>query len=570
MKKLILLPGFFLGLLNVSYAQWPAKYNGAGNGMDAVTGMVVDNSGNVYVTGYAYGGAATDNDYVTIKYNSGGVKQWTAKYNGPGSGSDVPNSIFVDNSGNVYVTGSSDALTGTFVDMDAATVKYNTAGVQQWAARYSGTIQRADAGNAVKVDASGNVYITGYTSVKPLGTKKFYLTIKYNSAGIQQWLQTFTGLARTNGKDDVAVGIALDGSGNVYVTGYIIAAASGYAGQKDYLTIKYNNAGVQQWTQQYNGPGNSFDIPSAIAADNVGNVVVTGYSVGSGFDYTTIKYNTSGVQQWLARYNGPASGSDIPYALALDASGNVYVTGGDQKIIYNSDFLTVKYNAAGVQQWASRYNGPKNDNDEGYALAVDGSGNVYVTGYVNGTSPSWDIATIKYNASGVQQWAKTYNGPKDSADVGNKIGVDGSGNVYVAGASTGSTSAWDYTIIKYSASGVQQASFARGSGSGILQAQPEASNVLALSVPRNFVLYQNYPNPFKGSTVIDYYLPKSSNVSIVISDALGRVVKEINNTNMPAGKYSVNVNGEKLHTGYYFYKIVTNEFTDTKRMLLIK
>ena len=159
-------------------------------------------------------------------------------------------------------------------------------------------------------------------------------------------------------------------SGNVYVTGSVFAG-TGYSGRTDYLTVKYNSAGVQQWKQQYNGPGNSFDYPTAIAADNAGNVIITGYSTGIDLDFATIKYNTNGVQQWIARYNGPANSSDIAYALTLDNAGNVYVTGSDQKVIYNSDFLTVKYNSSGVQQWTARYNGPANDNDESYALAVD-------------------------------------------------------------------------------------------------------------------------------------------------------------------------------------------------------
>src|SRR5678816_4513064 len=159
MKKLYLLScaTVLFSQTMVLAQQWVKRVNGTGNSMDAITAMAVDKAGNVYVTGYSFSGA-NDNDYVTIKYNSSGVQQWLARYNGPGSGSDVPASVFVDNSGYVYVTGSSDALPGTYIDNDAATVKYSPQGVQLWVARYAGTLARADAGNAIKVDASGNVY----------------------------------------------------------------------------------------------------------------------------------------------------------------------------------------------------------------------------------------------------------------------------------------------------------------------------------------------------------------------------------------------------------------------------
>src|SRR5436190_18972880 len=145
MKKLYIFLGLALFLIstNVFAQQWVARYNGTGNSVDAIKGMVVDNSGNVYITGSSNSGANSD-DYITIKYNANGVQQWIARFNGIGSGSDVPASIFVDAAGNVYVTGYSDALTGGYVDNDATTVKYGPTGVQLWVSSYHGPQQRAD------------------------------------------------------------------------------------------------------------------------------------------------------------------------------------------------------------------------------------------------------------------------------------------------------------------------------------------------------------------------------------------------------------------------------------------
>lgn len=197
MKKPFLLTTVLVLIFNTMFSQqFITRYNGTGNGTDAVKAMITDNAGNTYVTGSSFTTANSD-DYITIKYNSSGVQQWTARYNGPGNGSDIPASVFVDAAGSVYVTGRSDQLTGTFINDDAATVKYNSNGVQQWVARFDGVRQRADAGTAVKADAAGNVYITGYTTVRNGAyTKKDYLTIKYSGAGMQQWIATYNGPAR--------------------------------------------------------------------------------------------------------------------------------------------------------------------------------------------------------------------------------------------------------------------------------------------------------------------------------------------------------------------------------------
>ena len=398
---------FFVSIstINAQVTQvWVTRYNGPGNGNDIARSIAVDGSGNVYVTGYSWGGSGTGQDYATIKYNSAGVQQWLQRYNGPLSSDDEARSIAVDGSGNVYVTGYS-LGSGN----DYATIKYNSSGVQQWVTRYNGGPGNgADDARSIAVDGSGNVYVTG--SSVGLGTSDDYATIKYNSSGVEQWASEYNGPGNLG---DYAQSIAVDGSGNVYVTG---RSYGGSGTNTDYATIKYNSSGVQQWLQRYNGPTSNYDAATSLAVDGSGNVYVTGYSEGSGTveDYATVKYNSSGVQQWVSRYNGPGNGADDAHSIAVDGSGNVYVTGrsyGGSGT--NTDCATLKYNSSGVQQWVSRYNGPGNGDDYAYSIAVDGSGNVYVTGMslYSGTA-DYDYATIKYNSSGVEQWAGIYNAGK--------------------------------------------------------------------------------------------------------------------------------------------------------------
>jgi hypothetical protein len=156
---------------------------------------------------------------------------------------------------------------------------------------------------------------------------------------------------------------------------------------------------TEAWVARYNGPGNGGDVAYALALDGAGNVYVTGVSWGSGTDddYATIKYDSLGNQLWEKRYNGPGNDHDQAYALALDGAGGVYVTGQSGDANGYSDYATVKYDgASGNQLWEKRYNGPGNDHDEARALAVDEAGNVYVTGYSLGSGTDVDYATIKY------------------------------------------------------------------------------------------------------------------------------------------------------------------------------
>jgi len=432
MKNLIIILAIFLSMpvsYQFTYSQWVQRYDG---GDDIVSSIAVDDSGNVYVTG------TSGNGYATIKYSSSGVQQWIQRYIGNGG---KARSIALDGSGNVYVTGY---LNFGFFS-SSVTIKYSSSGAQQWVRTYNGGF-----GYSIAVDDSGNVYVTGWSY-----PNNDYITIKYNSNGDSLWVRRYNGPGNS---EDRANFIAVDGSGNVYVTGQSRSSFN-----YDYATIKYNSNGDSLWVRRYNGQFSSDDIVNSIAVDDSGNVFVTGQS-GHANDhaYATIKYNSSGVQQWVQIYNGPGNSHDEASSIAVDNSGDIYVTGSSYAIPTSTDYTTIKYNSNGDSLWVRRYNGPLNASDGSSSIALDDLGNVYVTGGSVGIGTYSDYATIKYNSLGDVQWVQRYDGPGNYGDGAGFIAVDNSGNVYVTGASTGihafTTYNYDYATIKYS----QQPTFALG------------------------------------------------------------------------------------------------------------
>ena len=435
--------------ITANFSKWVARYDGDVSDVDQAVDMTMDSEGNIYVTGWSYGGdpaldpANTARDYATMKYDSDLNELWdsAARYNNDSeNGEEWAAAIAVDSAGNVYVTGRSE---GTGTSYDCTTVKYNSAGDQQWVARYDGALNGWDQANAIAVYEDGSnvyVYVTGYTS---MATYYDYITIGYNGdSGTELWASTYDG--PLGGWDDDAKAIAVDQAGNVYVTG----TSMGSGTLLDYATVKYNSAGAEQWVARYDGPGNDYDEANAIAVDSSGNAYVTGKSkdTSGDYDYATVKYNSSGAQQWVARYDGSA-GSDVAYAIALDGSGNAYVTGYSEDS--NADYATVKYNNAGAQQWVARYDGGVGS-DVAYAIALDGNGNVYVTGKSEGEDEDDDYATLKYDAAtGQELWdtADIYDGSAGE-DRACAIVVDSAGSVYVTGSSVGIGTNYDYVTLR--------------------------------------------------------------------------------------------------------------------------
>ena len=642
---------------------WVSRYAGPGNGQDRAVGVAIDEIGNVYVGGWSYGGISSYYDYTTVKYDPEGEFQWEARYAGPGDAYEELVALALDAGGNIVVTGRSDG--GVNSANDRITVKYDSEGAQQWAARYITPGDGEDYAAALEVDASGEVAVTGWSYLE--SSSHDYVTIRYDELGRELWEARYNGPG--NGVD-LAFAVGQDGSGRVAVTGKSQGTATG----ADYATIQYDAQGAERWVTRYDGPGSGDDEAAALAIDGAGNIYVTGSSMGNGtsLDYATLLYDSEGDSQWVARYEGGTSQADRAYALALGGDGNVYITGtsyGDS----TQDFATIAYDGEGNELWVARYDGPDGGEDQALALAVDGEGNVLVAGWSDGVGSSQDFATIKYDAAGNELWAARYDGPAGGFDAAQVLGVDGEGRVYVTGPSEGEgtssdfatiaydsegnelwvarydggvsgyDASWslavdgnggiyvagqsfgsgltgDYVIVKYDASGTElwvarydgpgdgegppddnPAALALDGTGGVyvtgqaigvgtagdyttIKYQQELVGIAGdrgfdLPLPKSFLLAQNYPNPFNPSTVIAYDLPEGSEegvpVLLEVFNVRGQRVATLVNEVKRPGKYSVAWNGREgngraLGSGIYIYRLRAGFFSTTRKMMLLK
>jgi uncharacterized delta-60 repeat protein len=307
--------------------------------------------------------------------------------------------------------------------------------VQEWVQRYNGPGNRGDQPVAIAVDGSNNVVVTGYSYSS--SSSNDWATIKYSSAGVPLWTNRYAGPGSI--PEDKPTAMAVDGNGDVIVTGWM-----GTTGGGRYATMKYSGAGVPLWTNYYISPWGWSDWATAIAVDHCGNVFVTGNSGGENFylhyryDYATIKYSSAGVPLWTNRYNGPANGEDRATAVGVDGSGNVFVTGYSATTNFPTRYecVTIKYAGAGEPVWTNRFL-----TSEGHkGLAVDGHGNVFVKGSTS--------AITGYSGAGFPLWTNRYTGQA------NALAVDGEGNVLVTGYSDSVSNLSDFATIKYSAAGV--------------------------------------------------------------------------------------------------------------------
>ncbi|HEY3251758.1 MAG TPA: SBBP repeat-containing protein [Ignavibacteria bacterium] len=518
--------------------EWLARYDGNPSFDDYASCMTIDGSNNLYIGGGIV--TAENNDLVILKYSPSGQLLWSRTFNGGFSHWDeAVDILFCPSTSSIIVTGFTEYQNTCF---DIVTLKYSLQGELQWVKIYHHPGSVSNKPKGLKADGAGNIYLTGFTCQ----SQADFLTIKYDQNGTLLWADTYSGII--NNSIDESCGIFISESGNIYITG----GSSGNPqnlGSLDFATIKYSSNGARQWIARYDGEVNKNDVPANLVVDSQENVYVAGKSqidpLNSNYEYIVIKYNGGGTTEWTDHYRNSSSSEAM--ALTVDDQNNIYVTGNTTHSSQSTDFITVKYNPAGERLWLSYFNNMYNNWDIPEAIAVDNQYNVYVTG--RGGGFSWlypDYNTVKYSSAGIQLWSMNYNAVRGDSPV--DIVVDNNYNVYVTGWST--LNEQDILTIKYS--------------------QLTGIRPVSNEIPMGFELQDNYPNPFNPATHLRFEIPELRFVNLKIFDALGKNITTLVNENLKPGRYEVTWDASNYTSGVYFYRLTADNYTDTKRMILIK
>ncbi len=524
------------------------EYDGPGTSRDVGSVIATDGESNVYIAGMVNYPDQTI-DLTLIKYDTTGAMDWSIVYDGPAGGDELPNDIAIDSEGNVIVTGSSE---GENSGKDIMTLKYSPEGDQLWVALYDGPRSDHDEGIVVKVGDDDQIYVGGYSSGE--FTNHDYTTINYDASGNELWATRYVG--PNYGTDEVA-DLVVDEDGSVYVTGHSFRMGFNI----DYTTIKYDFLGFEEWVARHNGPTNGDDYATAIDLDRSGNVFVTGFTIGESVtaDMTTIKYSPTGTELWVTEYDGADGYNDAGTHIAVDNRGGVAVSGLTQTIAGSMDFITVMYNSNGEQLWLNLFDGGMHGDDQLMSMVRDGTGAIYVVGQTLSELGSYDYQTIKYEENGAIAWMQDFSGPGYSYDVPQDIAVDARGTVWVTGTTHElllGDSDWSKILT-------------------LQYLQPEYPVAVDLELPELFVLRQNYPNPFNPSTSISFDVPELTSVKLTVYDILGQEIANLENSRLSPGRYEtswngINDRGQAVEAGLYFCRLTAGSYSQTIKMIYLK
>ncbi len=671
--------GLMLGLLSTGpvYAQGFAFDIGSSD-HDFVQSLKLDGNGDVLISGNFTGtvdfdpgvgttnltatGSTPPNDFFLAKYTAAGALTWVLH---PGTTTDAEGMsvIAIDGSNNIYgaglFNGTADFDPGpgtanlTSSSLDIFVAKYNTSGDYQWAFKIGAG--NFDDVRGIAVDGAGNVFITGFfegtvdfdpgagtNNLISLGSEGDVYIAKYNTNGVFQWAFS---LGINSAISGIGTGLVTDGAGNVYATGRFndtvdFDPGAGTtnlmsAGSNDIYLAKYSGAGALLWAFPLGDV--SADMGHALDIDGAGNIYITGefqgtadFDPGAGTtnlisagstDIFMAKYTGAGALVW-AKNMGGTSG-DEAFAVAVDASNNVHITGefrdtadmdpgaGTANIMSAGldDIFVAKYDASGNHIWSFGVGGTRLEEgaaiDTGTAPPLVGGEDVFVGGHFSGTvdfdpGPStlnltalggltiYDGFVARYTSTGVLPVELTdFNAVSDgrgiwlewtTASETNNAGFEIEHSTVIDEWTTlafvdghGTTSEPQHYSYRLAdpAPGLHRFRLRQIDFDGAYEYSSRVEVIR--DVPGTHVLSEAYPNPFNPQTTFTLALARAQHVQVQVFDALGRHIDMLHEGVLPADViHRFTLGGTGLPTGIYLYRVTGENFAQTRQVMLIK
>lgn len=513
---------------------WTFLFNGKGDGEDNLTAMEVDADGNTILFGETDTGFL-DPATTVFKLDADGNVLWQVFPETDGK-SLQPVALYVD--GNyIYLTGTYDSP-GGYSD-DIFLIKLAPDGTQVWTSYYQSVGNKFDDAMGMAMDNSGNLIVFGNT--EGANNDIDLLVVKYDTTGKETWHSAFNN--PKNNFPDEANAIAVDDDDNLYVCGKNHNA--GVSGN-DFLTVKFSASGKMVWYKIFDDSLHRDDVCNAILVDHKGDIVVTGASNDNGPGYpvekiTTIKYDSSGNEKWVARFRASNS-TAVPSKIVMDANNNLYVAGNGYWDDTKFDVVLIKYNEAGKEQWYRRID-DGNFFDDGYDLLYSTEGYLYVAGYLEDENRLASAFVKVFNTSGDSLTQVGWTDPNDENSSFSFIRFDPSGNL-IAGGTLEKLNDNDMLVVKYSGAvpvGIKE---------------PDDERIAV------------YPNPAHEQCIITWPRQSEGMASVELRDMTGKVCYSTIAT-AEGNNGSVAISTMAVPSGIYILTIKTTDHAYVNKQFIV-
>ncbi|MBI5058900.1 T9SS type A sorting domain-containing protein [candidate division KSB1 bacterium] len=453
-----------------------------------------------------------------------------------GAGNDYGYSIQETADGGYIVAGLTESLGAGSGDFYL--VKTNGLGDMLWARAYGGS--GWDEARSVQPTTDGGYIVAGTTTSFGAGSRDFYL-VKTDSQGDTIWTRTFGGA-----NDEWAFSVQQVADGDYIVAG--ITSSFG-AGQRDIYLVKADERGDTLWTRTIGGEGN--DEGWGIQQLSDGGYVIAGTtrSYGAGnWDYYLVRTDADGFVVWSQTYGGEAG--DGGRSVQQTSDGGFIFGGWSCSFSGYYDAYLVRTDVHGYAEWNRADGG--SDWDECQSVVQTADRGFLSLGFTRSFGAGdWDVYLVRTDSLGNSVWSTGWGG--SAADRGWSLARCSDGGHVIAGeTSSFGAGGSDVYLIR------------------LADEQVEAVHEEHEPLPTELMLRQNYPNPFNSTTNIAYDLPKAGRISLRVFDLLGREVAVLKDGIVEAGGHRTVFDGSGLASGIYFARLEAGEFSQTRKLMLLK